>query len=122
MSGETCRDGYLRKLRMDVEHEVFIWTVREQASSHRQSWSIGGREVVTNRTPQNSFVGRMTVSVHAIRICFLLTVVILSKFESGNTENWEAVEPARLLALRFLHVEDRERTQAKVLGAYRLRP
>jgi hypothetical protein len=84
MTGESRRDGNLLMGGMQVQDEMRIGCVRENAGLHRHGRTVGIGKVLSYAFPEDSFVFGVAVPVHLVRVDALPPMVVLADLESGH--------------------------------------
>src|SRR5215217_177709 len=92
MTGEASRDDHVGMPWMDVDDEVLVGGVGEQAGPERHGWTVARREVSRREFAQHRLVARVTLAVNAVGAGLLAQMMVSSKLEAWDAVNRKAVE------------------------------
>src|SRR5579864_5162694 len=91
-------------LRVHVDHEVLVWTVRKETGGECEGWSGRAGEISRDARAQHFFIARAAAPVHRVGVNYLSQVVPSPDLEPWDACHRNAVEGALVDA----HVEHGE--------------
>src|SRR5712671_2126062 len=113
MAGESGRNRNMRVIRVQIQDEVIVRTVSEQAGLHRHSRAIRVGKITLNRFTQDRFIFGMALSIHSVGIDLFVAVMIFAELEAWNSEDREPIVSAHPVRFWSLHIEYRKCAQPK---------
>jgi hypothetical protein len=89
MARARRRDHDFGRIRKDVDDEVLVGRVREQAPGQPERRSVGIRKHVPDRLAQHLLVGGRRFSRKRVRVSGLVEVVIAPDLEARDVPGWD---------------------------------
>jgi hypothetical protein len=103
--GESRRDSHARRLRVQIENEMFIGSVSEHTSLCRQRRTIRSGKEPFNPLPQKALVIALNLAAQFFGVSMFVPVMILAYLEGGHPVNRKSVVTERFVIGR-LQIED----------------